>query len=398
MIHIRKVFYCSWMFLSLSMVAQKKEILYSNFCGLTNDVFVRDSIEYMCSISPLSHFEHYETVFGNLSMDTSDPESPVITEKNYKAKWRLFDKTLYLSEIEIIEGPENNSEKYKTIEKLTSRSFDKHMSKVPHEAENFPNGGLYASWFSGFLYLKRQPTTDECYCDCMYRCERYKMLVFYRGELIYEREVDQMLLYIDSLEITNNKRKYQGIIDGFDPCISPLRDSLQEGEHFRDYFFGHTNDEIQWKDTLRMLSESPLSFFDNYEIIYASDIDHGHPMFEPYFQEKNYSAKWIILDDKLYLYDIVFGSQKAKEDVIGDSSLKVVEKLISKKFTKIKSFDQKVIFASWYSGTLYFKRKQEKRKYTESDCEYSCRPMTKITVEKGKITSMEPTFYMIQKR
>ena len=209
-----------------------------------------------------------------------------------------------------------------------------------------------------------------------------------------------MVFYIDSQEIINSTKRYQDRISGFDPCITPFEESLslKEGEHLSEYFFGHTNDKIQWKDTLRMLSESPLSVFDNYKEIYMPSKE-WHPPFDmyPYFSEKNYSAKWIMLDDKLYLYDAeVFSSNEEMGGFTGDSSLKLVEKLIGKKFTKIKSFDQKVIFASWYSGTLYFKRR-EKRKTGEPICEYVCEPMTKITVEKGKITSMEPTFYMFQK-
>ena len=402
MANVRKVFYYFWLFLSFSMAAQKKEVSSSEFFGFTNDVFVRNGVEYMCSISPLSFFDNYKDVFGNQSSDASDPASPIVMDKNYIAKWRIWKKTLYLYEIELLEGSDHYPNKYQMIEELTSTPFSLDMSLYPNILEDFPMDGLRASWFSGFIYIKRQPTFDESYCDCMYRSESFNVLGFLNGNLVYEKEVNGMEFYIDSKEIMSNPKKYEiqyNTYEKISPCVILLKESLSldTDERFYDRFFGHTNDNIRLKETLHMLSVSPLSFYKNYKDIYASTVYIDDFSFLPIVSDKNYSAKWVVLDDKLYLYDITFAAKEVKDGIIGDSSLKVVEKLTGQKFRKIPSFDKKVLFAAWYSGTLYLKRYWDQNERIELGCKFNCEPMTKISFKNGKITSIEPTTYMIYK-
>ena len=395
--------YFFFLFFTLSMSAQKKEVNYRDFFGFTNDVLLMDDVEYMCSISPLSDFDGYKTVFGNLSTLKSDPELPFETDKNYKAKWRIFDSSLYLYDIEILEGAENYPDKYKIMENFTSYKFRKMSANYNTDSVKFAAGGMFPSWFSGFIFIKRHPTPSESYCDCRYRCEKFKVLGFLNGKLINEKEIGNMIVKIDSMEIINNPKMYQYSNPYYriSPCTILLEESLSLADDvsFSEDFYGHTIDEIRWGDEKFWLSMSPLSVFENYENIYESNIWSEWFNYAPItMTEKNYVANWVILDNKLYLCDDIYIFKEVIEGIKGDTSLKVVEKLTGKKFREIPSFDKKVIFADWFSGTLFFKRPMKELEYSELYCDYRCEPMHKITLEKGKIISWEKTLYMTYPR
>ena len=175
-----------FLLLSSGIAAQKKvKVLSLSFWGQTVDVIQRDDVEYMCSQSPLSDFEDYKTLFGNLTTEKYNPEAPIDVDKNYKAKWVLKDKTLFLVDVETLSGAENYPGKRKRIEKLTGQKFQPDTNLF----SQYPEGVMFASWFSGFIYVKRQPKSGESYCDCMYQCERSKELGFRNGRLIHEEEV-----------------------------------------------------------------------------------------------------------------------------------------------------------------------------------------------------------------
>ena len=390
--------YFFFLFFTLSMSAQKKKFHTLGFLGFTNDVLLMDDVEYMCSISPLSDFDDYKTVFGNLSIYESDPESPVETDKNYQAKWRIYDGLLYLYDVEILEGAENYPNKHTIMEKLTSHTFQKFYGSG---SENFPAGRMFASWFSGYIYIKRQPSFTETFCDCMYRNEKFKELRFYNGQLSYERVVDGITAFIDSMEIMNRPKKYEWKHSDWivNPCEILLRKSLSlaDDEVLYENFYAHTCDIVRWGGTECHLSISPLSVFENYKNIYKSNVSIDKYSFGMSW-DKNYDARWIIQDYKLYLCDDIYIEKEVKDAIIGDSSIKVVEELIGKKFLKIPSYDKKVIFADWYSGTLFFKRPMTEREDREGlFVDYQCEPLHKITLEKGRIISWEQVQYMTYK-
>jgi hypothetical protein len=138
-------------------------------------------------------------------------------------------------------------------------------------------------------------------------------------------------------------------------------------------FWGYTNDEILLNDSSFMMSESPLAVISEYKNIFQRILIEEVAEDLPRINEKSFTAKWTIINNSLYLYDILIGGGYVTENGcfhVFDSEPEInaiykqahanrfstVEKFLSRKFTKIKSFDKKVMLADWYSGTLYMKR------------------------------------------
>ena len=409
-----KTFIILTLLLSNYIPAQQVKVYYGGFFSVTTDVILWEGEEYMCSESPLSEFKDYKTIFGNISSLTSEKHdfaSPFDLDKNYRAKWIIKDGYLYLYDIEILDGSEKFIKKQSMIEKLTKRTFEKD-SNVFHE---YPEGVLLASWFSDTLYIKRKPRPGESYCDCIYRCEEFPRLHFESGRLVIEGMSRIIEVSMDINEIYSNSEKYsvpekdrQSILEvrRINPCINHLKKDLEKGALFREFFFANTYDEVKWNDTIFMCSMSPLCFFDNYRKIYPNIPFFHVQSSQPKFQDKNYTANWTIVNDRLYLYDIEFFSQRfylnKKESKIFDEEYPIrfqaIEQLTGKKFQQDKSLDKEVIFADWFSGTMYLKRYQDDDDKSSVDCDYLCEPYHKITFQNGKIVSVEKTNYMIMTR
>ena len=112
----------------------------------------------------------------------------------------------------------------------------------------------------------------------------------------------------------------------------------------------------------------------------------------------------------MYLYDIAFLEALGEDEIVRQpeneknenfykeysNRFLSIEKLTKKMFVNIPSFDQKVIHADWYSGTLYIKRFFE---YLDpiSGYNYTCDPNYELVIEKGEIKSIKETNYMIVK-
>ena len=383
---------------------RKLEVFSNDFVGITNDVIQWYGVEYMCSMSPLSEFENYKTIFGELKSEPIDPESPVDVDKNYKAKWIVKAGCLYLYDVEILNGAGKYPEKKKVLEKLTKHKFETDLKFFP---EN-PEGVMLASWFSGAIYIKRQLKPGETYCDCMYRCEDFKKLIFEKGRFMREDLAVPGDLLVDSVEIYNNPAKYRvrkfengrTWVYRINPCLNILEKKvkLEEYQYVFDGFTSSCNDKILWNDTTFFIEESPLSFFENYKKIYPNVPMCLAEYHLPYLMdEKNYVPKWVIVNDMLFLYDIRFleGNHEFNREYL--IRFKPIEKLTGKTFQQTPYINVKAIFADWFSGALYLKRYPEKNeKYWDRD--YKCEPFYKIVLESGKIISKEKTNYMILKR
>ena len=306
--------------------------------------------------------------------------APVELDKNYKAKWVIFDRTLYLYDVEILDSANKNPNKKKLLETFVGNKFQ----KKPELLAKFPQEVLFASWFSGNLYLKRQPVQGETYGDCMYQCESFRKISFKNGKVVGREEVSSMEVDIDSIEIVNNAWKYIINLNGISKNSNYLnsrhikdRMSIEQNQILDDYFFGWTNDELLLNDSLFMCSGTPLLYFDNYSKMFPklgiSEVQESLPR----FHDKNYFAKWTIINNMLYVIDIGFQRGEV-EWLIGKNNrvlafspspeenemikkeytnrFNTFEKFVGRKFVKIPSYPQKVLFADWYSGTLYFKR------------------------------------------
>ena len=387
-------------------MAKQLRVSSMGFYGRTNDVLLWYGVEYMMSESPLSGFKDYKTLFGTLTSETSDHTSPIDWDKNYKAKWILMYGNLYLYDLEVLDGVEKYLNKRSMIEKLTHQTFQKELNILP----GYPEGFLFASWFSDTIYVKRKAEPGESFCDCMYRCEPFKGLIFKEGKSASEFTAFSVDILIDSVEIYNNPLKYRvNIYDilRLDPCSNHLKENLTEEQYLWEGFFAMTSDEIMWNDTVFMCSESPLSLFENYKNIYPNipfiEINSSLPQ----FYEKNYIAKWVIDNDRLYLYDIDFEDRKhtysniflqSKHKKLYDREypirLKAVEELTGKKFGQTTKLNKETIFADWYNGTMYLKRYLQNGERM-GDCVYKCEPFYKIIFDNGKIISKEKTNYMI---
>ena len=412
---LRQNFFLLFLFLSSNIAAQKKQVWSYDFWGQTIDVIIWDNVEYMMSQSPLSFFNGYESIFGDINTRKFNPEAPTDFDKNYKAKWIILNKMLYLYDVEILEGKEKYPDKQIPLEQLTKREFHTGNDIKPNDPSKFPYGILFASWFSGFIYVKRQPGQGESYCDCMYRNEKYNVLGFKNGILISQDSAFSVEISMDSIEIAENIENYKNslrkLFDYFriSNCTKLLSEklALKDNQRVAELFGRLTNDELFWNNTRFMCSESPLSIFDNYKKIFPNVWPYDK---HPSFCEKNYMAKWTIINNMLYIYDIDFYDDDIRvEDFVlpkpesekGEKfnreyadRFQAVEKLTEKKFVHIPSFKQKALLADWYSGTLYFKRFIE---YMEpsSPFSYTCDPNYEIVIEKGKVKSIEKTNYII---
>jgi len=123
-----------------------------------------------------------------------------------------------------------------------------------------------------------------------------------------------------------------------------------------------TIDYLYLNDTLLfMLNKSPLSVLNKFDSVYA---EFGYCSYESDFvidvPDKNYQAAWIVINDELYLFDIVNDC-----DVRKLLPLKYMEKFLNLKFSKSKvkyyiqqskTVKQGVIPAVWFSDTLYIKK------------------------------------------
>ena len=386
------------MSLIISIVAQNKQVRSEDFWGQTIDIIHWDTVEYMCSISPLSRFEGYKSIFGWFTTNNSNPEAPVTLDKNYKAIWIIKGNALFLFDIEIFDENKNLSEKKFELEKLTNNKFIPENNQFGQS--QFSMGIMLASWFSGSIFIKRQPEPGESYCDCVYRRETFKELIFKNGILTQQNMAFFMNTSIDGIEIINNPSLYiKSQISHYDYhrisyCEMLLKDkfTLDDNQVLSDVFKRTTNDELLWDNTIYLCSESPLSYFDNYERLYPMTWPYG---FSLVLKEKNYIAKWTIVNNKLYIYDIVFHAVgENNENYEKIDRYQTIENFTGRKFQQIPSFDRKALFADWYSGTVFFKRIPVHQE-SFSDYNYNCEPFYKLVVEKGKIKSMEKTTYMI---
>ena len=397
---LRQNFFLLFLLLSSNIAAQKKNVWSIDFFAQTIDVIVWDNVEYMMSQSPLSNFTGYKSIFGDFFTEKYNTEAPVILDKNYQAKWTLKDNKLFLNDVEIFYGGECYSDKRIPLEKLTNCKFNLDINPLCSISQ-FPEGLLFASWFSGFIYIKRQPEHGETYCDCMYQCERYKELGFRNGRLIHQDTVVFMDVFLDSIEIYNNSKNYtisQESIFRNSNCVNILQDKpvINDDQSLWNSFFGQTSDELFFNDSLFMCSESPLSILNNYKNIFPNIDFILWQGSLPRIQDKNYTAKWTIVNNMLYLFDVSFFGNENNINEFANR-LPIVENLIGKKFVQIPSFNQKAILADWFCGTLYLKRFPVGNE-RGTECTYKCEPFYKLIIEKGNIKSIENTTYMILER
>jgi hypothetical protein len=142
-----------------------------------------------------------------------------------------------------------------------------------------------------------------------------------------------------------------------------------------------------------MCSISPLaSFSSSYRRDYKSLYD-DLPSYEcvyshlPRTTDKNYVVSWTIINKHLFLFDV--GTYIS----IGCDSFNIdterIEKFLGMKFSKndLSIFDKKryengVIPARWFSGTLYIKRFPQGFKDAD-DYEYRNAAFTRLAFEKG---------------
>ncbi len=167
-------------------------------------------------------------------------------------------------------------------------------------------------------------------------------------------------------------------------------------------FFWNTNDDFIWKDERFLLNKSPLSTFAGYKNIFPRIgrfvIDYesgtsGRP-------EKNYSAKWILIDSTLFLSNVILDIPNNMEKSIDDyypqnESYKIVEYLTGIRFGKkymANTISQPItplgiMPALWVTDTLVIKRARKFPKETIEKWNES--PYYKLIFERGKLLSAQ---------
>ncbi|MDR3252643.1 MAG: hypothetical protein LBT35_03660 [Tannerella sp.] len=130
-------------------------------------------------------------------------------------------------------------------------------------------------------------------------------------------------------------------------------------------FRANTNDKIYWNGTKYMCSISPLSPLTGYKSVYkelpSCEIESALPI----FQDKNYSAWWAIVDNKLYLFDIlnICGAISSKENIEKFLNAKFSKNPLPESARKDAYFKNGVIYAEWFTGMISIKRLPKKASF-----------------------------------
>jgi hypothetical protein len=204
--------------------SQKNRTEFDHFVGWTFDGIYMNDGEYMMSISPLSVFENYKSLYPDLPICEVELEKmlPLWNDKEYTAMWVIKNDSLYLFDVyfycmdikgdkwEIVEGKLvlNKSWKYKlrdsdsiyvanypnrhiAIEKLTGKKFEAAPFVFPDIREYWLDTSkvIAATWLSGVLYVKKQPS--ESYTR-EHRSSPFLKLEFKNGKLVKKTTVSKM--------------------------------------------------------------------------------------------------------------------------------------------------------------------------------------------------------------
>ena len=237
---LKKCLFFRCMLLTFNLAAQKKKVV-GDFFSLTNDVILWDNVEYMCSQSPLSEFDDFKTIFGELTTLTHsegpadldknykakwairnnalyllDVESPLfifenyknifsypgyitsfafipyMPDKNYIAKWTIVDDMLYLYDIELEQAykqfeifSRHDANRLEAVEKLTGMKF--------RQRPALNKKAIFAEWYNGIMYVKRYPNEGEDYRSCDFKCELFYKLTLEKGKIVSKEETSFMI-------------------------------------------------------------------------------------------------------------------------------------------------------------------------------------------------------------
>ena len=208
---------CLFFLLLTSFVsAQENTKIITSFWGRTSDELLWEyaCYTYMCSVSPLSVFDNYKTIFPKIMNSEFVYESqPRMNDKNYFAKWRIDKDLLYLYDIRFHDeeatfilkdtmivafdpDPKINeiykkefANRFKTMEKFLNRKFE----LVP----SINQKAIFADWYSGILYIQKIPEIDERYRNAfikIYKYEPFFKLVIEKGKIKSIEKASSMIV------------------------------------------------------------------------------------------------------------------------------------------------------------------------------------------------------------
>jgi hypothetical protein len=164
------------------------------FFAETDDDFYWKETRFMCDISPLSLLSSYKYIYEEYGDCEINYGLPMFQDKNYLAFWTIIDSMLYLYDVKndcTHDSSEYNNFKPDNIEKFLNAKFSKDFLPVSErENERFKNGVIPAIWFTDTLYIKRYPKEGEHYWESEYDNESFTRLVFDKGRLMEEKQVE----------------------------------------------------------------------------------------------------------------------------------------------------------------------------------------------------------------
>lgn len=338
-----------------SLYAQNDGRKLYDFFGETDDPLFYNGVKYMCSKSPLSFFDNYDTVFcAKITCLSNYTTIPIVNDKDFQACWFIKDSMLYLFDICFSCDTLKNDDpqRFDTIQNFTGKKMMKPDFTIPSYLKNerTKQGVMNADWYSDTLYIKQKP--DHLNAASALDKTPLIRLIFKKGKVVQSDHVSGM-------PRKYSVEKFKPYRSNNNPVAKTKKRTYQKG------FYGKTNDILFFSYGGEMMcSISPLSSFKGYTTLYSSSGDCEREIILPIEDDKNYEAIWIVHKEQLYLYDVHFYCEKAQylnEDL---SRFDAIERLTGLKMTQVTIDDlpeyleispKGLLPATWFSGIMYVK-------------------------------------------
>lgn len=151
----------------------------------------------------------------------------------------------------------------------------------------------------------------------------------------------------------------------FSSCLF-LASALSGQKLPKNTFAALSSDRLYENGVLYLMTRSPLTPFPEYKKVFPEvplcEISYASVGYGPLIQDKNYVAEWKLVNDTLYLSDVTF-LVEGWEQLDRKEAYARIATLVHGQFDRLNSASdvapvstEGVIYASWFTDTLYVKK------------------------------------------